>query len=75
MNECRKCSLEKIRRYTAELEDEGYTWEWTPTGETRKRWWFGNKIRLQRKEVRITMPPEMYPLAVFRWKTYKKIKK
>ncbi len=53
-----------------ELEEEGLTWSWTPDGETRtvKRW-FGRGTKIQQREVKIAMPPEMMPHGVYRWKT------
>lgn len=52
-----------------ELEDSGLTWDWKFTGETRKRWWFRGKIRIQQKQIKIAMPPDMFPHGVYQWKT------
>ena len=70
--DCRKCSQDRISELLKEYDKAGYTWQWQPTGKTRERWWFGNKVRIQQEEVKLVQPPEMYPLPVSRWKTTRK---
>jgi len=67
---CRKCNSEKLSQNMQELYDDGLTFEWQPTGETREvNRWFRRGTKIQRKEVKIATPPEMMPMGVYRWKT------
>lgn len=69
--DCRKCNSERLSAIMDELDEEGLTWSWTPDGETREvnRWWPFNGTKVQQREVKIAMPPEMMPHGVYRWKT------
>jgi hypothetical protein len=68
--DCRKCNSDKISTIVDELHGEGLTFSWTSTGETRQvKKWFGRGMNTQEKQVRIVMPPEMFPHSVYRWKT------
>ena len=53
-----------------QLRDDGYTFRWEPTGETRERWWFFGKRRIQQLEVKIDRMEYVY-YTVYRWKTIK----
>ncbi len=67
---CDKCNSDQISSIMSELEEKGLTWSWTPDGKTRtKNRWFGRGTKVQRREVKIVMPPEMMPHDVYRWKT------
>ena len=67
--DCNKCNSDRLSSIMLELEEEGLSFSWTPTGETRevRRWFRGTKI--QQKELKIAMPPETMPHGVYRWKT------
>jgi len=53
-----------------ELREEGLTFRWTPDGETREvKRWFNRGTKIQERQVKIAMPPEMMPHGVYRWKT------
>ena len=68
--DCRKCSSERLSAIMNDLRDEGLTFTWTPDGETREvKRWFNRGTKIQQKEVKIAMPPEMMPHGVYRWKT------
>lgn len=69
--DCDKCNSKQLKRIMKGLRKEGLTFSWTPDGETRimKRWWPFKGTKLQQREVKIAMPPEMMPHGVYRWKT------
>ena len=68
--DCRKCNSEKMDEIMTDLHEEGLTFTWTATGETRqKKRWFNRGMKTQRKEIKIAMPPESMPHGVYRWKT------
>lgn len=69
---CKKCDLERINELISDYRKSGLTFRWQPTDITRERWWFGNKVRIQQKEVKIAMPPESLPHPIVRWKTIRK---
>lgn len=69
--DCRKCSSERLSAAMDDCRAEGLTFTWTASGETREvnRWWPFNGTKVQQREVKIAMPPEMMPHGVYRWKT------
>ena len=68
--DCDKCNSDRISSIISELEEEGLSFTWTPNGETREvRRWFNRGTKIQQKELKIVMPPEMMPYDVYRWKT------
>ena len=72
--DCQKCNHDKMSASIDNLRELGYTWSWTANGKTRqKKRWFGrgSGMKTQIQEVKIDMPPEMFPIAVYRWRTVK----
>lgn len=69
--DCRKCNSERLSEIMTELREEGLTGRWTADGATREvnRWWPFKGTKVQQREVKIAMPPEMMPHGVYRWKT------
>ena len=52
------------------LKKAGYNHHWTDTGDTRERWWFFGKRRIQKKQVKIGfIEGTGTPIAISKWKT------